>query len=157
MQWSGVATRKKKPESPSANEFTVVLEEMRSQFKVFGEALFGFREQMEASFAEVHERFEQVDRRFEQVDRRFEQVDRRFEQVDRRFEQVDRRFEQIDKRFEHIEFDIVLIKSAIMEHGRELRDLHAGGARIEEKLERKVDREEVEDIVAKALLRPHAH
>lgn len=44
-----------------AKAFTVVLEDLRSRFEVFGEALQGLREHMDA-------RFEQVDRRFEQVD-----------------------------------------------------------------------------------------
>jgi chromosome segregation ATPase len=49
--------------------FTVILEDLRSQFAVFGEALQGLREHIDT-------RFEQVDRRFEQVDAQFADIHR---------------------------------------------------------------------------------
>jgi archaellum component FlaC len=56
-------TKKKRVRAPSgaARAFAVVVEDVRSQFKVSGEALTAG--------------FEGVDRRFEQVDRRFERVE----------------------------------------------------------------------------------
>jgi septation ring formation regulator EzrA len=116
-------TKQKKPlrrmkAEPTSADFTVVLEDLRSNFAVFGEALQVVREEM-------GQRFEQVDRRFEQIDRRFEQIDRRFEQVDYRFEQVDYRFDQIDRRFDRAEgelggltTDMTLVKSAVIELAR---------------------------------------
>jgi hypothetical protein len=55
--------------APAGAEFTVVLEDLRSQFRVFGEALQGLRE-------EFTERFDAVDQRFAGVDQRFDGVDR---------------------------------------------------------------------------------
>jgi archaellum component FlaC len=121
-----MATRKGKhpgAESTEAHAFTVVLEEIRAQNKAFGEGQELLRDQMRASF---------------------EEVDRRFEQVDRRFEQIDHRFEQMDQRFERIEQDVGLVKIAVLDHARELKEIRTA-------LDRKVDRDEVEAIVARAM------
>ena len=68
--------------APPDAPFTVILEELRSQFRVFGEALQGMREHMD-------QRFEQVDQRFEQVNQRFEQVDRQLVTVNERLGRVE--------------------------------------------------------------------
>ena len=120
----------------SARAFSVLVEEMRSQFKVFGEALEQQREQMA--------------RRFDQVDQRFDQVDRRFDQVDRRFEQVDRRFEQVDQRFERVDRELGLVKAAVLENSREIRQLRGAVEALDAK---KADRDEVEGIVERVLVR----
>jgi chromosome segregation ATPase len=142
---SNVAGKKKTSAAmPDAHGFTVILEDLRAQFMVFGEALQSLREHMDA--------------RFEQVDRRFEQVDRRFEQVDRRFEQVDRRFEQVDARSAGLEAEVGLVKLATLqnsrelaEHGRQLVELRQAVLDLGEKLDAKVDRSEVVGIVEDVL------
>ncbi len=128
------------PRASASQQFSVVVEDMRSQFKVFGEALDVLR-------AEVAAGFEQVASGFKQVHHRFEQVHHRFEQVHHRFEQVDRRFDQIDHRFQRVDQEIGLVKAAVIEHGHELRDVRSSVKRVEESLATKVDREEVEAIV----------
>ena len=105
--------------------FTVVLEDIRSQFRVFGEALQGIRETMDA--------------RFDAVDRRFDAVDRRFSAVDGRFSAVDSRFDAVDARVDRV-------KVAVLENNRELKELRGAVSRL-------VDRDEVEAIVARALAR----
>jgi hypothetical protein len=128
-----MATKKKSGRSPSAARgFAVVVEEMRSQFKVFGEALQGLCERVDAGFAQVDVRFAQVDARFAQVDARFGQVDTRFGQVDR---------------------EIGLLKTAVLENGRDIRDVRNTLSRVEVALEKKVDREEVESIVERVIAR----
>jgi len=99
--------------APPDAPFTVILEELRSQFRVFGEALQGMREHMD-------QRFEQVDQRFEQVDQRFEQVDQRFEQVDQRFEQVNQRFEQVDRQLVTVNERLGRVENAVGTHSKEL-------------------------------------
>ncbi len=121
------------PRASASQQFSVVVEDMRSQFKVFGEALDVLR-------AEVAAGFEQVASGFKQVHHRFEQVHHRFEQVDRRFDQIDHRFQRVDQ-------EIGLVKAAVIEHGHELRDIRSSVKRVEESLATKVDREEVEAIV----------
>ena len=134
-----MAAKRRGPQSePGARAFTVVVEKMYAEFQVFGEALAGLRAQVDEGFAEVQEGFAQVNLQFEQVDRRFEQVDRRFEQV--------------DWRFNRIEQDTELVKVAVLEHGRELKALRVA---VTDLATRKVDRDEVEGIVARVLARTH--
>ena len=102
-------TRQPKAAYPDVRAFTVVLEEIRSQNKVFGEGQQLLREQMQAGFEEVRLRFEQVDRRFD--------------------------------RLEH---DVGLVKGAVLAHTHELKEIRAA-------LEKKVDRDEVEAIVARGV------
>jgi archaellum component FlaC len=94
------------------------------------------------------------------MDGRFEQIDRRFKQMDGRFEQIDRRFDRMEGRFEGLETDVGLLKLAVTENGRELKQVRASVERLEErvdaidaKLERKVDRDEVEAIVERVVTR----
>jgi hypothetical protein len=117
-----VAARRKKPVAPAAVDvraFAVVVETLRGDFKVFGEALSGFR-------AEVRADFERVDREF--ISLRTEVQSLRTE-VHAGFERVDR--------------ELGLVKSAVLEHGRQLREIR----------DRKVDRDEVEGIVQGVLAR----
>jgi septal ring factor EnvC (AmiA/AmiB activator) len=123
---------------PTGNAaFTVVLEDIRAQFGVFGEALQGLREHMDA----------------------------RFEQVDARFEQVDARFEQVDAKFAEIHRELGLVKTVAIDHGRQLSEhgrmladhgqqlgeIRKTVASIETKLDAKVERSEVVTIVEAAL------
>ena len=58
-----MATRRREPNSdePNAASFTVVVEQLRSEFRVLGEALAAYRDEMRAGFASVHRRFTHVD------------------------------------------------------------------------------------------------
>jgi hypothetical protein len=78
--------------APGSQAFTVVLEEVRSQFKVFGEALGSLSEK----------------------------VDRGFEQVDRRFEKIEHRLDGIDVRLDGLTRDMGLVKTAVLDPHREL-------------------------------------
>ena len=115
-----------KIEGPTAAQFTVVLEDLRSKFSVFGEALQGLREEMTA---------------------RFEQVDKRFEQVDKRFEQVGGRLESGETRIARIETDLGLVKTVVLQHGRELKEIRVAV----QKLADRPDRAEVVAIVREVL------
>jgi septal ring factor EnvC (AmiA/AmiB activator) len=99
-------TKQKKPRrrmkaepktAPTSADFTVVLEDLRSNFAVFGEALQVVREEM---------------------GQRFEQVDRRFEQIDHRFEQIDRRFDRMKGELGALTTDMTLVKSAVIDLAR---------------------------------------
>jgi hypothetical protein len=124
-----VATKKKsKPTHSAEHGFTIVVEEMRSQFKVFGEALQGLRETMTAQIEGLRETMEA---RFEAVDRRFEAVDRRFEAVDGRLDRVDR--------------ELFLVKDVLREHTRQ----HAETRRVLEEIrDQKVDRSEIQHLLS---------
>ncbi len=112
------ARKRETAPAPSAQEFTIVLEDLRSQFKVFGEALGALGEK---------------------VDSLEQKVDRLEEKVDRGFEQVDRRFEQVDRRLETLECDMKLVKTAILDQHRELAT-KVSRDELEEAVERAVAR-----------------
>ena len=112
--------------------FTVVLEDIRSQFRVFGESLQALSERMDA--------------RFDAVDARFEAVDARFDAVDARFEAVDARFDAVDARADRADGELALVKAAVLDNNRDLKELRGAVTRL-------VDRDEVEAIVARSLAR----
>jgi chromosome segregation ATPase len=124
----------KKPTPPlDAPSLVVILEDMRSQFTVFGEALQSSREESA--------------RRFEQIDSRFEQIDSRFDQIDHRLDQHDTRFASLER--------------AALENGRDIREVRRDVSevrrtvdRIDNALASKVNRDEVESIVHGILARP---
>jgi hypothetical protein len=125
-----MAVRKRsKSTKRNGQAFGVIVEELRGHFRVYGEALAALRQTMD-------ERFDQVDRLFGAMDRRFADVDRRFDQVDQRFTEVDRRFDHVDRRLDRTDSDIGLVKAAVLEHARELKEIRVI-------LEKKADREEV--------------
>lgn len=121
-----MAARKKslvRPRSSAQDrEHTVVLEDLRSQFKVFGEAMAG-------GFARVDSRLDGIDGRLDGIDGRLDGMDHRFDQVDR---------------------EMGLVKTAVLDHGRELKEIRGGIERIERT---KVDRDEVEAIVERVIAR----
>ncbi len=147
-----MAGRKKSPRvSPppppdGERAFAVVVEQLRGDFKVFGEALGGLRQQMNDGFAAVDRRFEQVDRRFEQVDRRFERVEHELGEVKRDLGEVKRDLGEVKRDLGDVKVDLGLVKSAATTHTRELREIRAA-------LGNKVERGEVEAIVEHVVAR----
>lgn len=120
-----MAARRKKPVAPAAVDagaFAVVLETLRGDFKVFGEALADVK-------AEVH-------------DVRVDVRNLRAE-TQAGFERVDRGIADVKREIADVKVDLGLVKSAVLEHGRELRDIR----------DRKVGRDEVEGIVQGVLAR----
>ena len=102
-----------KTQSRKKDLFTIVLESIRSDFKVFGEKLEGLEKKIDKRFKQVDKKLEQVDRRLEQVDRRLEQVDKRFEQVDKRFDSVQSNFKTVFGYLSKIDDEIQAIKKAL--------------------------------------------
>ncbi len=127
----------------NARAFTVVLEELNGKFDVFGEALTGLREHMDR-------RFEQVDRRFDQMDRRFDALEGRVERVEGCAERVEGRLGRVEDRLGRVESDLSLVKSGVLENAREPKDVRQGVARLEEKLDKKVDRAEIVESALRA-------
>ena len=128
-----------KTNSVDAHAFAVVLEEIRAQNKGFGEGQQLLREQMSTLG-------EQVSSLGEQMSSLREQMSAGFEDVNRRFERVDARFERVEGRLDRIENDVGLVKIAVIEHARELKEVRVA-------LEKKVDRDEVEGIVLRVVAR----
>jgi hypothetical protein len=66
------------------------------------------------------------------------------EQMTAGFEEMNRRFEQVDHRFDHIEQDLGLVKIAVLDHSRELKEIRVA-------LDKKVDGDEVEAVVQRVV------
>jgi len=86
----------------------------------------------------------------ESLDGLREQMTRGFAEMNRRFAEVDGRFEQVDRRFDRVEQELGQVKDAVMVHQRQLRELRAA-------VDKKVDRDEVESIVERAVARAVGH
>jgi CBS-domain-containing membrane protein len=141
-----MVTRKKKPpalgrarpSSPqrgapvpsSAQEFTVVLEDLRSHFKAFGEALDLVRDEMRRGF-------EQVDRRLAPLERDVAGLKTDMAQVKTDVAGLKTDMAQVKTDVAGLKTDVALIKTAVLEEHRELAT--------------KVSREEVERIVQRAV------
>ncbi len=131
----------------------VLIENMQSQFKAFGERLQGMDERMQG----MDERMQAMDGRmqamdgrmtagFARVDERLDRVDHRLDRVEHRLDGVDHRLDGIDHRLDGIVFDVGLVKTAVLEnsrvlleHGRMLKDV--------------VRRDEVDSLVERAVAR----
>lgn len=62
--------RSKPHQSSERAQFTVVLEDIRSQFKVFGEGLAGLREHTDHRFDRIEERLLRIEERLARVEER---------------------------------------------------------------------------------------
>ncbi|MBI5493596.1 MAG: hypothetical protein HY904_01135 [Deltaproteobacteria bacterium] len=56
------------PSSTDAGQLAIILEDMRDQFRIFGEGLLGLRERMDARFDAVDARFDRMERRIAAVE-----------------------------------------------------------------------------------------
>ena len=61
------------------DQYTVVLENLRSDFKVFDEALMGMNKKMDAGFKRIDERLDNHDKKFIKIANRFDDIDDRFD------------------------------------------------------------------------------
>jgi chromosome segregation ATPase len=155
-----VAARRKKPVAPAAVDagaFVVVLESLRGDFKVFGEALADVKAEVHDVRVEVHNLRAETQAGFERVDRelagvKHEIAGMKHEIADVKHEIADVKVELADVKVDlagvkvdlaGVKVDLGLVKSAVLEHGRELREIR----------DRKVGRDEVEGIVQGVLAR----
>jgi hypothetical protein len=138
--------------SASARGVGVVVEDLRSQFKVFGEALLGMREQMTSEFAAMPSEFAKV-----RVEMTLEFAKVRAEMTSE-FAKVRAEtaagFARVDREIGLLKTDLGFVKSAVTDHSRDLREIRvelketkAAVVRVEGALARKVDRDELEAIV----------
>jgi hypothetical protein len=75
--------------SGDVRAFTVVLEQIHVQMKVFGEGFAGLRERVDGLSADMARQFAEAWRRFDLVDLRFEHVDERFGGVEERLDRLE--------------------------------------------------------------------
>lgn len=90
--------------APSESQFTVVLEDIRSQFQVFGESLQGFREEVNA---------------------RFDRIEGRLDGVEGRLDRVEGRLDGVEGRLDRVEGRLGRVEDAVLTHTKELRQINA--------------------------------
>ncbi len=123
-----MAGRKKGPPKPppdDARAFAVVVEQLRGDFKVFGEALGGLREEV----GELRQQFGGLR-----------------QEVGELRQQMNDGFARVEHELGEVKVDLALVKSAATTHTRELREIRTA-------LGHKVERGEVEVIVEHAVAR----
>jgi archaellum component FlaC len=116
-----------------------VVEQLRGEFRVFGEALGGLRQQM-------NDRFERVEHELGEVKRDVGEVKRDLDEVKRDVGEVKRDLGEVQRELVEVKVDLGLVKSAATTHTRELREIRSA-------LGNKVERGEVEAIVEHAVAR----
>ena len=109
-----------------------MVEQLRGEFKVFGEALGGLRQQMND--------------RFERVEHELGEVKRDVGEVKRDLSEVKTGVGEVQRELGEVKVDLALVKSAATTHTRELREIRSA-------LGNKVERGEVETIVEHAVAR----
>ena len=147
-----MAGRKKDPCVPPRDgerAFAVVVEQLRGDFKVFGEALGGLREdlgEVKRDLGEVKRDLGEVKLDLEEVKRDLGEVKRDLEEVKLDLGEVKRDLGEVKVDLGEVKVDLGLVKAAVTTHTRELREVRGA-------LGNKVERGEVEAIVEHAVAR----
>ncbi len=131
-----MAGRKKGPPVPppaDARAFAVVVEQLRGDFKVFGEALGGFRQQVGEEIGGLRQELGGLRQEFRQ-------------ELGGLRQQMTEGFARVDRELGEVKVDLGLVKSAVTTHTRELREIRSA-------LGNKVERGEVEAIAEHAVAR----
>jgi hypothetical protein len=137
-----MAGRKKgPPKAPpdDARAFAVVVEQLRGDFRVFGEALGGLREE----FGGLRQEFGGLREEFGGLRQEFGRLR---QEVGGLRQQMNDGFERVEHELGEVKVDLALVKSAATTHTRELREIRTT-------LGNKVERGEVEVIVEHAVAR----
>ncbi|HEY8088572.1 MAG TPA: hypothetical protein VIF09_12025 [Polyangiaceae bacterium] len=136
-----MAARKKKDErnGNGARAFAVLVEDLRGQFRAFGERLEGIDERMTTGFARIDGRLDGIDGRLDGIDGRLDGIDGRLDGVDGRLDRVEHRLHHVEGELRGVVHELGLVKTASLEHGRMLKNM--------------VRRDEVEAIVDRAMSR----
>jgi hypothetical protein len=126
-----MAARRKRTAGDGSGEsrgYAVVVEELRSHFKVFGERLDGVEQRLDARIDGLEQR---LDARIDGLE---ERLDTRIDHLEQR---MTAGFTRVDERLDELSHEVGLVKLAVLDHGRALKE--------------KVDRDEVEAIVERAM------
>lgn len=138
-----MATRRKRDAdiaSDVARGFAVVVEEMRGQFHVFGEKLSSLDEKFDALDAKVTSLDEKFTGKIDALDAKFTgQIDALDAKFTGKLDALDAKVTSIDLRLERVEHDVEGIKDAVLQ--------------TREELKKKVDRDEVEAIAERVVIR----
>ncbi|PIR40127.1 MAG: hypothetical protein COV33_01375 [Candidatus Zambryskibacteria bacterium CG10_big_fil_rev_8_21_14_0_10_34_34] len=106
MKSSKKTNNKPKSQTIKKDQYTVVLEDLRSNFKVFGESLDLVKDKVDS------------------IDKRVDSIDKRVDSIDKRVDSIDKRVDSIDKRLGGVESDLEILKTevALIRHNQVTRD-----------------------------------
>lgn len=95
------------------DQYTVVLEDLRSNFKVFGEGL-----------SLLNNKVDKMDGRLDGIDGRLDGMDGRLDGIDDRLDGIDGRLDGMDGRLGRVESDLAILKGevALIRHNQVTRD-----------------------------------
>jgi chromosome segregation ATPase len=149
-----------KPAADGARAFAVVVEQLRGEFKVFGEALGGLRQQMTDGFDEVrgdvaelkHDvtglKHDVTELKHDVTELKHDVAELKHDmgEVKRDLAEVKVDLAEVKVDLAEVKVDLSLVKSAATTHSRELREIRSA-------LGNKVERGEVEAIVEHVVAR----
>ena len=135
-----------KTTSSEARAFAVVLEEIRAQNKVFGEGQQLLREQQQMLRQEMSAGFATVNHRFERVEHDIAEIRQDVAEIRQDVTEIRQDVTEIRQDITEIRQDVGLVKIAVLDHSRELKEIRVA-------LEKKVDRDEAEGIVQRVIAR----
>ncbi len=109
------------PSTTDAGPLALILEDMRDQFRVFGEGLTALSEKMDAGFAGLNQRMDSLERRMG----------------------------VLESRMDRLEHRQLALEAAVTQHSVEIRELRAEVGFIRAALERKAQAEDVRRLEAR--------
>jgi len=92
------------------HNYAVVLEDLRAQFKAFGEKLDG-----------VDAKVERLDAKVERLDANVERLDANVERLDAKVERLDAKVERLDAKIENVRSELGFVKLAVLELAKDRR------------------------------------
>ena len=106
--------RKKGEENEIRDQYTVVLEDIKSQMSGVAEGVITANQKMDRGFEEMGSKIsvlnQKVDLGFKDI---YKELNKTNEKVDRGFEKVDKRFNEVDKKFEEVNENMKLMRTEI--------------------------------------------
>lgn len=85
------------------NKVVVLLENLSSQFKVFGEGL----EIVQKQVSEVNQKVDGLERRFDKLELKVDSLERRFDSLEKKVDGLERRFDGLEKKVDGLIEDMV--------------------------------------------------
>lgn len=131
--------------STTRDQYTVVLEDLRSQFQAFGEGLFGLNEKMDKGFREVNLR---LDRHEEILNSHTIELSSHTEKLDSHTEMIGQLMVDVTE----LKSDVSVLKTDMVEVKKDIKELKTDMKEVKVDLKRKVDKSEVSELKNKILV-----
>lgn len=87
----------KKLHAPTKDQYTVVLEDLRSQFKAFGESLAMTRDVLTERIQRVEERIQKIDVRLQSLEMRMQNIEERMQNIEVHIQKTEERLFYLER------------------------------------------------------------